>query len=114
MIDNGYEVYSVGSDGKRKYVTPQHMLIDGEPLFKFDSESGVLELSMEQPLIDVFIVQVGGLPSKHFTLDVLGTRQHFEGVKEIRPLPRSDGTFFFSSRPKQSPPKKSWIRSLFG
>lgn len=114
MIDDGMDVYSIDKDGRRQYATSTNMKWNGEDVFKFDPETGVLDLSMEQKLVDALIEQSGGLPAEHVTFQEFLGRHHFQNVKEIRPLARKDGSYFIQEKRNEPEPKKGWFRRLFG
>ena len=103
--------------------------IKNEELFRFNKNSGVLYVSMSEQSIHLLVQKNKGLPIAKLLLPDRENKIHeFLNVKEIRPLPRKDGTFFMSIQKQSLPnvppavkktsaiqkPKRSWIRRIFG
>lgn len=90
-------VYSVDQDGNRRYIDCINFSIDGDYVHKFDPATGVLELSADIESIDKFVKSLGGFPIKEISLNLPFTSpMHFHNVREIKPLPKRDGTFFIT------------------
>ena len=95
VIDNGFETYTIDSDGTKRFATQKNASINGEQLFHFDPITGILELSAESAGIEKIVNALGGYPIAEFvlTLRPIGAH-HFQNVNEIKPLPKKDGSFF--------------------
>lgn len=97
IVDDGYDPYMVDSDGKKHFPTPRDASINGEQLFQFNPDTGILELSADDACIEKLVEACGGYPIQELVLTVnpIG-RHHFQHVSVIKSLPRKDGSFFIN------------------
>ncbi len=123
---DGFSSYIVRG-GKREFINPEKasMKMGDDEVFRFDGKSGLLELSMSQVDIDFLIKGYGGLPIVQMQVPAPFEQPIVQNVKEIRPLPKKDGTFlmtFSSEEPEKSqaaqaaqrPARRGWLRRIFG
>ena len=117
VITEGFNSY-VERDGKRELINPEStsMRSGDDEVFRFDGNSGLLELSMSQRDIDRMIQLHGGLPIAQMFVPPLD--QIIQNVRNILPLPKKDGTFLISlserSNETRSPERKGLLHRIFG
>ncbi len=111
VISDGFDTYKLRPDGSREYAETTEFELNGEVVYKYDRDTGVLQASMDQPSIDLVVKMKRGFPINELLMpQPLGGVACFRGVKEIRSLPRKDGTYFVSIVPA----KKTLWQKLFG
>lgn len=88
----------VEREDTRELVPPQKAeMKSGEDwVFRWNGESGVLELSMSETDIAAIIKVYGGLPVAQMCVPAPFDPPIVQNVKDIRSLPRTNGTFFMS------------------
>ncbi len=108
VISDETGIYTVGCDGKKRYATGTNFAINGEPVYLFDLETGVLKISICKDDIKKLIDTAGGLPAEEITLPtIFGEMMYFHNVRELQSLPRKNGTFFLNLKEKEVSPPKS-------
>lgn len=100
----------ISGDRTKKYATPVSAKINDEELYTFDSEKGLLRLSMSPEDVENLVQVFGKFPKDGRYLEIpdpfgLESPARFEGIKSIESLPKpADGNYFMSSseaRPQQ-------------
>ncbi len=97
LMDDGSGPYTLGSDGEKRYATVTEFSMNDEPVYRFAPATGILEISISETDIPLFVEAIGGLPAKEVILPSpppLHEECHFHDVKEIKSLPKKDGSFF--------------------
>lgn len=124
IISDGTSVYVLGPDGKLVAMPPDRVSINGEDVFRFDKETGVLDMSADTQTIDVLVSSYEGYPIRELVVPGPGGIVTFCNVREIRPLPRADGSFFLVAQRvpvetavvtevRRSPTRqKNWLQRL--
>lgn len=104
IMDDGFGPYTIGPDGQKRYATATEFKMNDELVYQFNPETGVLQISADEQSIKQLIQLTGGLPAKEIVLPSpppLREQCHFHDVKEIKPLPRKDGSFLISLTPTE-------------
>lgn len=79
--------------------------VNGDTVFCFDEESGVLDLSMSDLDIKALVAWNGGLPVRCLSLPLGDTELLFLDVRLIRSVPTTEGGFLLNiARPVMPPP----------
>ncbi|GEM_PF-2755081 len=99
LISDGFGTYTLGPNGEKRYATATKLEMNGELVYRFNPATGILEVSMSEADALTFTKLIGGLPAKEIVLPSpppLSERCYFHNVKEIRSLPKKDGSFFIT------------------
>lgn len=101
IVSDGSGVYTIRPDGTRDYGTMTKLELNGETIYRFDPETGILEVSADEDSIARLTAKVGPLPATEIILPspppfLDGSPCRFHGVKEIKRLPLKNGTSYFS------------------
>ncbi len=97
LYNDGFGAFEVDRDGNARRTPPSRLQVDDEDLCRFDREKGILEVSMDGRSIRRVVELSGGLPIKELLVaGPMGEPVYFPDVREIRSLPRRNGSFFYS------------------
>ena len=86
-------LYIEKDDGTREYSSMNNFKINGKEIYKFNPETGVLQISMNSSSLDVFLEGIGEIPEQGKDLvlptPIMGISgpARFYGVKKIESIP---------------------------
>ncbi len=117
LISDRSGTYVPREDGTRDYGTMTSAKINGQELYNFDQEKGVLQISMSPEDLEILGKQIGEIPKtgKDLILPTpygLDGHARFKGVKSIETMPDvKEGEYLMVL--EEVKPKKGLLRNLF-
>ncbi len=123
IISDSSGTYSSNPDGTRNYGVTTNIQMNGQTLYAFNPETGVLQASMSPSDLEVMLKDMGPIPEdgRTFVLDMpfMDGPAHFPGLRRIEPTPLAEGQRYLIriipvDAPVPAPKPKSLAERVFG
>lgn len=108
LITDGSGTYVPRPDGTRDYGTMTSAKINGQKLYNFNPETGVLQVSMSSEDLELLGQQIGEIPEtgKDLVLPIpygIEGPARFKGVRSIEPMPEvKEGEYLITLEERKS------------